>query len=67
MNTYTEINSVKKVYISQPGKPDPNWINTYKVTLDNGEDFFVHHDSNNRHYQMIQEWVAEGNTIEEEE
>ena len=54
MNTYTEINSVKKVYIPQLGKPDPNWINTYKVTLDNGEDFFVHHDSNNRHYQMIQ-------------
>ena len=67
MNTYTEINSVKKVYISQPGKPDPNWINTYKVILDNGEDIYVPHGSDNRHYQMIQEWVAEGNTIEEEE
>jgi len=23
----------------------------------------VPHDENNRHYQMIMEWVAEGNTI----
>jgi hypothetical protein len=66
MNTYKEINSVKKVYISKPGKPDPNWINNYKVTLDNGEDFFVPHASDNRHYQMIQEWVTEGNVIEEQ-
>jgi len=35
-----------------------------KVTIDN-EQMFVPLDPDNRHYQAIQEWVAEGNTIEE--
>jgi hypothetical protein len=37
-----------------------------KVTIDN-EQMFVPLDPANRHYQAIQEWVAEGNTIEEAE
>ena len=32
---------------------------------DNGESGFAPIDPANRHYQAIQEWVAEGNTIEE--
>ena len=35
-----------------------------KATID-GTEMFVPLDSANRHYQAIQEWVAEGNTIED--
>ena len=37
-----------------------------KATID-GTVMFVPLDSANRHYQAIQEWVAEGNTIEDAE
>jgi hypothetical protein len=35
-----------------------------KATI-NGEEMSVPLDPANRHYQAIQEWVAEGNTIED--
>lgn len=35
-----------------------------KATID-GTEMFVPLDPANRHYQAIQEWVAEGNTIED--
>ena len=35
-----------------------------KCTID-GTEMFVPLDPANRHYQAIQEWVAEGNTIQE--
>ena len=35
-----------------------------KATID-GEVWVVGIDPNNRHYQAIQEWVAEGNKIED--
>jgi len=35
-----------------------------KATID-GNVLFISIDPNNRHWQAIQEWVAEGNTIEE--
>ena len=35
-----------------------------KATID-GTEMFVPIDPDNRHYQAIQEWVAEGNTIQE--
>jgi len=35
-----------------------------KATID-GQEMFVPLDPANRHYQAIQEWVAEGNTIAE--
>ena len=35
-----------------------------KATID-GKEMFVPLDPDNRHYQAIQEWVAEGNKIEE--
>jgi len=37
-----------------------------KATIDDNE-MFVPLDPDNRHYQAIQEWVAEGNTIEDAE
>ena len=36
---------------------------SYKVTYANNEVVHVPHNEENRHYQAIQEWVAEGNTI----
>ena len=39
----------------------------YKLVYANGEIWSVPLDEANRHYQAIQEWVAEGNTIEEAE
>ena len=41
-----------------------NSTNTLKVT-ENTVVYFVPTDPNNTDYQAIQEWVAEGNTIEE--
>ena len=35
-----------------------------KATID-GKEMFVPLEPNNRHYQAIQEWVADGNTIQE--
>ena len=35
-----------------------------KATID-GDVLFIPIDSNNRHWQAIQEWVADGNTIQE--
>ena len=35
-----------------------------KATID-GTEMFVPLDPDNRHYQAIKEWVAEGNTIDE--
>ena len=37
-----------------------------KATID-GTEMFVPLDSDNRHYQAIQEWVDEGNTIQDAE
>ena len=44
-------------------------LSVYKVTLvgDNETVLSVPLDPANRHYQAIQEWVAEGNTIQEAE
>jgi hypothetical protein len=35
----------------------------YKITMADNKVMFVPHDTANRHYQEILEWVAEGNTI----
>ena len=35
----------------------------YKVVCENSQEWFVPHDESNSDYQMILEWVAEGNTI----
>ena len=41
-----------------------NTNTSIKATID-GTEMFVPLDPDNRHYQAIQEWVAEGNTIQE--
>ena len=38
--------------------------NSIVATIDN-EECYIPLDPANRHYQAIQEWVAEGNTIQE--
>ena len=38
----------------------------YKL-VSNGQTYYVPEDTSNRHYQAIQEWIAEGNTIQEAE
>jgi len=40
-------------------------INSGIKLVSNGKTYCVPLDENNRHYQAIQEWVAEGNTIQE--
>ena len=38
-------------------------FNGYKITLQDEKIIYVPLDTENRHYQEILEWVAEGNTI----
>ncbi len=42
-----------------------NSVNDNIIATIDGEKMFVPIDDNNRHYQAILKWVAEGNTIEE--
>lgn len=51
------INTVEKIYFKN------NWSNEYKVTFVDGTLSTVPHDENNRHYQAIQEWIADGGTV----
>ena len=52
------ITSVRKQLIMEE-------VSSYQVTLSNNEVWSVPLDTNNKYYQAIQEWVAEGNTIAE--
>ena len=54
------IKSVKK-----KNDEDGNWVNSYILTLTDNKVWDVPHSTGNRHYIAIQEWVAEGNTIED--
>ena len=40
-------------------------VNSGIKLVSNGKTYFVPIDTANTHYQAIQEWVAEGNTIQE--
>ena len=42
-----------------------NEVNISIKLVSNGKTYFVPIDTANTHYQAIQEWVAEGNTIQE--
>ena len=44
---------------------NPSVVTGYKVTQNDGPPLDVPKDSDNRHYQEIQEWVDAGNTISE--
>ena len=52
------INIVEKVY-----NPISNKSKIYKVTYNSDEVIFVPLDENNRHYQEIQEWIADGGIV----
>ena len=49
---------------AQYQKNEENETDSIKATID-GTVWSVPLDPDNRHYQAIQEWVAEGNTIED--
>ena len=51
------INTVEKTYV------EGEWSKSYSVTFTDGTVWEIPHDTANRHYQEILEWVAEGNTI----
>jgi len=51
------IETVEKKY-----NPISNQFDTYKMIKD-GITYYVPLDEANRHYQEIQEWIAEGGTI----
>lgn len=55
------IQTVEKIYNTDD--EGNSYSNTYKVTMTDTEVYFVPHDTANRHYQEILEWVAAGNTI----
>ena len=42
-----------------------NQLGGYEITIIDGTKISVPLDENNRHYQEILEWVADGNTIQE--
>ena len=52
------INTVEKIY-----SPINNNFNMYKVTYANSKVIFVPLNTSNRHYQEIQEWIADGGTV----
>ena len=51
------IQTVEKHYF------DGTWTNTYIITYTDNEKVQAPHDTANRHYQEILEWVANGGTI----
>ena len=55
------INTVKKDFDENRGVP----LESYQVVMQDGTELAVPNNPTNRHYKMIQEWVAKGNTIEE--
>ncbi len=40
-----------------------NEIVGYKMVLNNGKEYGVQLEEANRHYQAIQEWIADGGTV----
>ena len=54
-----KIISVEKIYDANTGL----FIDAYFVNSEDGRTYQVPHNEENRHYQEILEWVAEGNTI----
>ena len=51
------ISTVEKIY------SDEGEFLIYNVVFDDGKTSSVPHNKENRHYQEILEWVADGNTI----
>ena len=51
------IQTVEKLY------KNSQFTNTYKVVYTDNSEVFVPHDTANRHYQEILEWVENGGVI----
>ena len=56
---------ISKAKYTRQEKTDGSFENCGVVATFDDLEMFVPLDEKNRHYQAIQEWVAEGNTIEE--
>ena len=54
------INTVEKIYGSEDSS---SRVTCYKVTYSNDVVSFVPLDEANRHYQEIQQWIADGGTV----
>jgi len=52
------INSVEKIY-----RPDNSGKFCFKIIDTNNKIIFVPNNKTNRHYQLIQEWIAEGGVV----
>ena len=56
------IQTVKKIHNPRTNADDENYLT---LIYSSGKEFCVPKDTTNRHYIEIQEWVAEGNKIED--
>ena len=58
------MSTVEKVYqILDDGTQSNTFLEQYKVTYNDNLISFVPHDTENRHYQEILEWVENGGVI----
>tara|TARA_R100001129_G_C5213299_1_gene217374 strand:+ start:498 stop:698 length:201 start_codon:yes stop_codon:yes gene_type:complete len=58
------IDTVTKIYeMNDDGTSTNNFSNVYKVVYKNGITSFVPHDEENKDFQTLQEWIADGNTV----
>jgi len=59
------IKSVTKIWSYNKDTEQDDILGSYKMVLQNDRIKFVPLDEANSDYQAIQEWVADGNTIQE--
>ena len=57
------IDKVEKTYKIDEDGTNQGFNNVYKVTFTDGTISFVPHSEENRHYQEIQEWIANGGSV----
>jgi len=57
------IDKVEKTYKIDEDGNNQGFNNLYKVTFTDETIAFVPHSEENRHYQEIQEWIANGGTV----
>ena len=57
------IQTVEKTYMKEIVGEGLVWSGHYCITYNDNTQIHVPHDTSNRHYQEILEWVANGGTI----
>ena len=57
------IDKVEKTYKIDEDGNNQGFNNLYKVTFTDGTISYVPHSEENRHYQEIKKWIADGNTV----